>query len=105
MACSDYAGKWYKALDPDTMAIRDAVLCGFQDQFTGPLFAALIVMGMVNVPIYIRTQSPAIPFVITLTVGGVMLTQLASVAQAILLVGLLVLFGIVPVLILRRLNV
>ncbi|MUV59791.1 hypothetical protein [Halobacterium sp. CBA1126] len=104
MACGDYGGQWLQAIAGDGMHIRDLILCGYQSQVGGPFFAAVVLLGMINLPVYIRTQSALLPTVITLIVGGVLLVEVASVAQAIIVVMLLFAIGLAPVLLLRRIQ-
>ncbi len=101
MACSDH-DLWIDALDAGTMAVRDAVLCPYQTSMGGAVFATLVLFGMVGVPIYIRTQSIIIPFVLALLISGVLLAQMVAMAQTLVIVVILLVFGIVPVVLLRR---
>ncbi|GAA0305490.1 hypothetical protein [Halarchaeum salinum] len=102
MACAAYDGRWLRAIMGEEMHVRDLVLCGYQSQIGGPFFAALVLLGMINLPIYIRTQSALLPTVVTLIVGGVLLVEVGSIAQALLVVMLLFGLGLGPVLLLRR---
>lgn len=101
MACKDHS-RWIDALDAGTMAVRDAVLCPYQESIGGIVFATVVMLGVINVPIYVRQESPLIPMVITLSLAGIWVTEAAGIAQT--LVGVVVLLGIGlgPVLLLRR---
>jgi hypothetical protein len=105
MACSDYAdGEWINALDAGVMGVRDAVLCPYTDSMGTMVFATLVMVGMVNVPIYIRQESLIVPFGLTLTLGGIWVTAASSLAQTLTGVVLLFVVGLGPVLILWRLT-
>lgn len=104
MACTDYGGDWIEALDVGTMAVQDAVLCPYQTTMGGVVFATFVILGLVNIPIYSRQQSVLVPMIVTLSVGGVVLSQVNSLFLGILTVVLLLLFGIGPLLVLRRLQ-
>ncbi len=101
MACTDH-DLWIDALAASEMAVRDAVLCPFQTSMGGAVFATLVLFGIVGVPLYIRQQSIIIPFVLALMLGGILLTQVVAMAQTLVIVVLLLVFGIVPVILLRR---
>jgi len=101
MACSDH-DLWINALDAGTMAIRDAVFCPYQSSMGFGVFATLVLVGIIGVPIYVRTQSIILPFVLALIIGGVVLSQLVAMAQTLVIVVILLVFGIVPVILLRR---
>lgn len=58
-----------------------ALTCTYANA-AGLLVAGTMVYGGVSLSIYIRTGSVIIPFVLLLTVGGAVLTQVAGVATA-----------------------
>jgi hypothetical protein len=99
MACSDYS-VWWKFLEE--MQLRDAALCPYQDTMGMPLFATLVLLGMVNVPMYIKTDSIGVPLVVTIIISGVVLAAATSIFQGMVLAALLFAGGIGPVLLLRR---
>lgn len=103
MACSDYPdGELWRALGE--YAFRDAVLCGYQNQISMVVFATILVLGVVNVPIYIRQDSALVPAILTLVLGGVFVVELVPMAQAMVVFVLLMIFGLGPVLVLRRIQ-
>lgn len=105
MACSDYAdGEWINALDAGVMGVRDAVLCPYTDSMGTMVFATIVMIGIVNLPIYVRQESMIMPFGLTLVVGGIWVTAASGLAQT--LAGVVVLFvvGLGPVLVLWRLS-
>lgn len=101
MACSDY-DLWIEALSASEMAVRDAVLCPFQTSMGGTVFATLVLFGIVGVPMYIRQGSVIIPFVLVLLISGVLLSQIVAMGQTLIIVTILLVFGVVPVILLRR---
>lgn len=100
LACSDWGGDWYKAIE--NYAFQDAVLCGYQNQLGGPVFGAFVLLGMVNLPIYIKQDSVLVPTAITLTIGGLFLTQVSGIVQGLTLTVLLFAIGLGPVLVIHR---
>lgn len=100
MACSDYNGDFLEAMLQEEF--RDAILCPYQTNIGGALFA-MIIYGAITSHIYIRTESVLIPLILTILVGGIALTQIPSSATALLTFALLMFGGIVPVLLIRRL--
>lgn len=100
MACSDYNGDFLEAMVQEEF--RDAILCPYQESLGGPLFA-MIIYGAITAHIYIRTGSALLPFILSILVGGIAFTQVPSPAAATMTFVLLVLGGIVPVLVIRRL--
>lgn len=100
MTCKEWAGDWAQALTE--MAIRDAILCPYQTSIGGPMFAGLVLLGVINLPIYIRTGGVIIPFVITLVIGGLVITQTASIVQGIIITTILLAIGLGPIVLLRR---
>lgn len=99
MACTDYS-VWWKFMD--AMQLRDAVICPYQDTMGMPLFATLVLLGMINLPMYNRTDTIAVPLVVTIIISGVVLAAATSIFQGIVLAALLFAGGIGPVLLLRR---
>lgn len=102
MACSDWSGNWYEALS--NFAFRDAALCPYQESLGGVVFASILIIGVVNLPIYIRQQSAIIPIIITTSVGGIVLVELSANAQTLVLVTLLMVISLGPILVLRRIQ-
>lgn len=103
MACSDH-NEWIDALDAGTMAVRDLVLCPYTDSMGTAVFATLVLVGMVNVPIYIRQESMVVPFGLTVVLGGIWVTAASSAAQTLTGVVLLMTVGLGPLLIVWRLT-
>jgi len=99
MACTDYT--WLiDALHQGQF--RDAFLCPYQTTMGGTAFAAFVLLGVINMPIYIKQGSALGPFVLTLLIGGLVFTQIAALGQALLTVLILFVVGLGPVLVLRR---
>lgn len=82
----------------------DAGVCPYADLLTMPIFAAFVVLGMVNLPIYVRQDSLLVPLVVTTIIGGVVLTQVAGILQTLITLALLLTLGLGPVLVLRRIQ-
>lgn len=101
MACKDWEF-YINALQH--FQVQDAVLCGFQGQMGGVAFAAVVVLGIINLPIYIRQGSVVGPVVLTLVIGGVILAETAAMVQGLVLFAVLVVLGLGPVLVLRRID-
>lgn len=80
----------------------DAGVCPHADLLTLPIFGAFVIVGLVNLPIYIRQDSVLTPFVVTTIIGGVVLTQVAGILQTLIVVLVLFVVGLGPVLVLRR---
>lgn len=80
----------------------DAAVCPGADVLTLPIFGAMVLVGVVNIPIYIQTRSALIPFVLTLVIGGVAYTAAAGIMQAISVTVVLFVIGIGPILVLRQ---
>jgi len=100
MACSDHNGDFLEAMMQEQF--RDAILCPYQENIGGALFA-MIIYGAITSHIYIRTESVLIPLVLSILVGGIALTQIPSEGAALITFALLVFGGVVPVLLIRRL--
>lgn len=88
------------------MRLQDAILCSYavEGGLTLPIFGAAVMLGVFNLPIYIKQESAAVPFVISLIVGGIVLTTVASALQAIAVSVILFGIGLGPILVLRRLD-
>lgn len=99
MACKDYT--WLIDALHHGM-FRDAFLCPFQTTMGGTAFAAFVMLGVINMPIYIKQGSALGPFVLTLLIGGLVFTQIAALGQALLTVLILFVVGLGPILVLRR---
>lgn len=108
LACGDYANA--DAINVSTTIgnenFRDAVICSYtiKQGLTLPGFAAIVLVGVVNLPIYIRQESALIPFVLTLILGGVLLDSATGFVQGMGTLLVLLLFGLGPVLLLRRVD-
>lgn len=101
MACTDYPNEEFWRAIGDLM-VRDAVLCPFQAQMGGVVFATFVILGMINLPIYIRQDNVVGPFVLTLLLGGILVPQMSSLGQGLVIgIGLFVI-GLGPILVLRR---
>lgn len=104
MACKDY-NTWMGIIEAfHNEAFRDAFLCPFQTTMGGTAFAAFVLLGVINMPIYIKQGSALGPFVLTLLIGGLVFTQIAAVGQALLTVIVLFVIGLGPILVLRRIQ-
>lgn len=104
MACKDFTGADYPWLDAlMQFNFRDAVLCPYQMTIGGPEFATLI-LGAVGISYMIKQDSIGIAAVIAIICGGVFISQVDSYATAFVTIGVLVLFGLVPVLLVRRMS-
>lgn len=101
MACSDW-DLYVNALDAGNMAVRDAILCPFQDSMGGMVFATIVIVGIIGLPIYARQQSIIIPFVLVMILGGILLTQIVAMGQMLIAVVVLLVLGAGPVILLRR---
>lgn len=90
----------------EKMRLRDAVVCSYavEGGLTVPIFGAAIMLGVFNLPIYIKQESAAVPFVVSLIIGGIILTTVASIAQAIAVSLILFGIGLGPILVLKRLE-
>lgn len=65
-----------------------AVVCSYSNRLTLPLLAMMVYAG-VAVPIYLRTDSILIPFVLLLLTGGATVGQMAGPAAGLAAVVLL----------------
>lgn len=100
MSCTDHAS----ALEAmQSWAFRDAVLCPYQESMTGVVFGTII-WGAVMIHLYVRTGSALLPYSLSVLLGSLVLSQ--TIAGSAQLVGALVvlMFGAIPVLLLRRLQ-
>jgi len=96
MACDDHDNLW-EALEPGSFSPYDFAVCPYNEALSAPIFAMVVLVGVVNLPIYIRQDSMLIPFVLTLALGGLVLGQAAAPAQAAIVVVVLLLVGLGPV--------
>jgi hypothetical protein len=101
LACSDYSGDWLEAWRQ--FAVRDAIACPFTAE-VGSLFVGLLIVAGINTTLYSRQGSIAIPAVVTLVTGGAWLTQVSGIASAFVVFVLLMLAGIAPVVVIRRIE-
>lgn len=103
MACSDFTGqfRWLEMLSND--AFRDAVLCPFQVEIGGLVFATLVFGGVVA-SLYIRQRAFIIPAVLAIAIGGLVLPQVQSVGLQIALLIVLTAAGAIPVLMIYRIS-
>jgi len=99
MACEDY-DVLMDALKQQ--AIQDAVFCTYQNNMSDVLFA-LMAFGTVTTAMYIRTRSVLLPTVVTVLVGGSALTGVAAPGVSIFTAVLLLIVGMAPVIVIRRL--
>lgn len=103
--CADYAANetypWIEALSD--WAFADAVLCPYQTTIGGPEFATLM-LGVVGMAYMIRQGSLGIAAVVMVIAGGVFVSQVAAPAVGIITAVVLALFGLIPVLIVRRMS-
>lgn len=99
MSCSDwaeYADAWA------ANAFRDAILCPYQDNLSGPLFT-LMIWGTITTALYIRTGSVLPPLVLTVVVGGSVMSFMAAPFVGILTAVLLLITGLAPVILIKKL--
>lgn len=100
MACTDY-DLWREALEQE--AFRDAILCPYQTSLTG-VFFAMVAYGTITTALYIRTRSVLLPTVLTIVVGGTVMTEIAAPAVALFTVVLLFIVSLGPIILIRRLE-
>lgn len=100
MACKDYNGEYWKALE--AFDIQGTVMCPFWDLFGGNLFLAFFLVGLVNIPIYSKTGSVLGPFTVTVIIGSVFFSQAGSVLSGLGVALLLFVLGFAPVLAIKR---
>lgn len=103
MACKDHTGEWPWLDAMAQFEFRDAILCPYQMTIGGPEFATMII-GVVGMAYMIRQGSPAIAAVVMIICGGVFVSQISGVAVGIVTVVVLTMFGLIPVLIIRRMS-
>lgn len=101
MACSDYQDPIEAITQVNPV---DAALCPWDASVGLVVFSTLVVMGVINIPIYLRQDSAVTPVMLTLIISGLVLSFTASMAQGIVAAALLLVLGIGPVLVLRRLR-
>lgn len=104
LACSDYSTINASLISDENF--QDAVICAYtvKQGLTLPGFAAIIMLGIINLPVYITQESVMGPFVLTLIVGGVLLSSVAGFVQGLAVVLILFVLGLGPVLVFRRLD-
>jgi hypothetical protein len=100
MSCSQYTAL-HDALAQYEFA--DAISCTFTEP-AGTLVTGMLVFGALTTSLGIRTDGIAMPAAITLLTGGILLPFLPGAATQIATVILLVVVGIGPVIMLRRLS-
>jgi len=83
----------------------DAVFAVYQDSQMGAATFGLLVWGGTSISLYIRQESIVIPVALTLLLGTIVITTIPSPAVALFVTVLLLVGGIAPLLILRRLGV
>lgn len=106
LACGDYA----TAADVNVSStigaenFQDAVICTYtlKQGLTLPGFATIVLLGVINLPIYIRQESALMPFVLTIILGGVLLNSASGVVQGLSTLLVLLAFGLGPILLLKR---
>jgi hypothetical protein len=91
-------------LDVTPEQIMDAMFSVYQDSMGGAVFG-LLVWGGTATTLYVRQESIILPLVLTLILGGIVITQVPSPAVALFVVVLLFVGGLGPVFILKRLGV
>lgn len=107
LACTDYPDGVNVSNTLDAAGgpkVIDAVNCVYAEQLTLPIYAALVVVGVFNLPIYIKQDSVLIPFVITLAIGGVVIQSISGIVVQIAVLLIMFTIGIGPVLLLRRIQ-
>lgn len=82
----------------------DAAVCPYADIMTLPIFGAVVMLGVFNIPIYVRQESALMPFVISVLVGGVILSATNSMFQALVTLVILFAIGLGPVLLLMQMQ-
>jgi hypothetical protein len=94
-ACGDLTGStpYWDALR--RFNFGDAFVCPFWDT-VGQLATGLLVWGAISTAIYIVNGSIIIPYILLLLLGGVVLTQVASVGVTLAGVIILGVLGAVP---------
>lgn len=102
MACSDYSQPvFFDAISE--FAARDAFLCDLQLTFGGPEFA-LLFFGVVSVGLYRETGDVIMPAVVAIIIGGRAMSEIASLGLDYLTITLLVVVGVGPVWLLRKMG-
>lgn len=101
MTCTEWNGDYLDALSE--FAFRDALLCPYQTSLGGPEFATLV-FGAVGMAYMIRQGSLVIPAVIMVATGGAFVSQVAGIAVGFVVTVILVMFGLGPVLVLRKMS-
>lgn len=101
MTCTEWNGDFLDALAE--FAFRDALLCPYQTSIGGPEFATLI-FGAIGMSYMIRQGSLVIPAVIMVATGGAFMAQVAGLGVGFVTVVVLGMFGLAPVLLLRKMS-
>lgn len=105
MECVDWQNAheypWIEALS--NWEFRDAFLCPFQTTIGGPEFATMI-LGAIGMAYMIRQGSLGIATVVMIITGGIFVGQVAGIVLGIITMVVLTMFGIVPVLVIRRMS-
>jgi len=89
--CGNYsaeAGNYSEAIGE--MAVRDAALCPFFDSMGAPVFATLLLLGLVFVPMYIRQDSAVTPMIVVFIIGGVLLGTMGGMGQSLLILAVVI---------------
>lgn len=105
MACADYT--IVNVTNTIGQAnFQDAVICAYavEQGLTVAGFGTIVLLGAVNLPIYIRQESAVIPFVLSMILGGILLDSTAGFVQGMTVLLVLLVFGLGPVLLLRRVD-
>lgn len=83
----------------------DAMFSVYQDGQMGAATFGLLVWGGTSISLYIRQESIVIPVTLTLLLGSIVIATIPSPAVALFVTVVLVVGGVAPLLILRRLGV
>lgn len=86
----------------DSNHFLDAAICPGANRLTLPIYGSLIVMGVINIPMYIRTDSIAVPLVVTVIAAGVLIQFVSSIFQLLFLLVIIFVFGLGPIAIIKR---
>lgn len=89
MSCTDFSsyGEFLRAGQ-----FFDAVYCPFGDLLGGAVFA-LLFFGVIALALYVYTDSVAVPVVVTILIGSVVVVQLPP--EAVNITGIMLVLGIV----------
>lgn len=102
LACADH--EVINASLLSDASFKDAVVCAYtvRSGLTMPVFGAIVMLGIFNLPIYIRQESVLIPFVLSMVLSGILLSSVSNILQGILIVVVLLVIGVGPILLLKR---